>query len=202
MKQSNCPQGLQIIHRVWGKKVQAKEIAKYAIVFVAGAFAVLGVIGLNSLMQPSSANPEPVAAAEQQTSSDESITNNDSESANDKGAQETTAATSKPSESPSPVSNPTFTSKPVEGISSIGGLVRNTMVTIEGTVTRASEEDEFIIRDATGSVQVYTGRTFFTVNVGDVVSVTGLVDESAQLEVYADEITFEDGTVLKVRHWR
>jgi uncharacterized protein YdeI (BOF family) len=202
LKQSNCPQGLQIIHRVWGKKVQAKEIAKYAVVFVAGAFAVLGVIGLNSLMQPQNASPEPVASAELQTSSDDSITENEPDSANDTNAKETTATPSKPSESPSPVSNPTFTSKPVDGVSSIGGLVRNTMVTIEGTVTRASEEDEFIIRDSTGSVQVYTGRTFFTVNVGDVVSVTGLVDESAQLEVYADEITFEDGTVIKVRHWR
>ena len=182
--------------------MQAKEIAKYAVVFVAGAFAVLGVIGLNSLIQPPSANPESIAGTQQQTTSDELITDNESEAANETSAQETTAATSNPTESPSPASTPTFSSKPVEGVSSIGGLVRNTMVTIKGNVTRASEEDEFIIQDATGSVQVYTGRTLFTVSVGDVVSVTGLVDESAQLEVYADEITFEDGTVLKVKHWR
>lgn len=185
--------------------MQAKEIAKYVGVFIAGAFAVLGVIGLNSLTQPPSVNSAPVASQESLTQLDTAAEPTPSSESQNEGAtkaQGSEVDSNDPAESPSPVSNPTFTGKPVPGVSDIVGLVRNTRVTIEGTVTRASEEDEFIIRDSTGSVQVYTGRTFFTVNVGDVVSVSGLVDESALLEVYADEITFEDGTVVKVRHWR
>ena len=183
----------------------AKEIAKYALVFAAGAFAVLGIIGLNSLLQPSSLQSGVSADSgsdQQQATTAESNQEIESKIEAETTTQKPKLATNEPAESSSPVSDPTFTGKPVDGVSSITALVRNTMVTIEGTVTRASEEDEFIIKDSTGSVQVYTGRTFYTVQVGDVVSVSGLVDESAQLEVYADEIRFEDGTILKVRHWR
>ncbi len=185
--------------------MQAKEIAKYFAVFIAGAFAVLGVIGFNSLTQSSSVNSAPVPSVDPSDPSaltDETDPDRKTQNEIATGVQTSTGGSSNPTKSPSPVSGPTFATKPVSGISSIAGLVRNTLVTIEGTVTHASEEDEFIIQDSTGSVQVYTGRTFFTVNVGDVVSVNGLVDEAAELEIYADEITFEDGTVVKVRHWR
>jgi uncharacterized protein YdeI (BOF family) len=185
--------------------LQAKEIAKYVGVFIAGAFAVLGVIGFNSLMQTPSVNSAPapsLESQEQSTSIDAANSNTEAQSASSETVKESAGESNKPSKSPSPVSRPSFETTPVAGVSSISELVRNTLVTIQGTVTRASEEDEFILKDSTGSVQVYTGRTFFTVNVGDVVTVTGLVDEAALLEIYADEITFEDGTVIKVRHWR
>lgn len=185
--------------------MQAKEIAKYVGVFLAGAFAVLGVIGFNSLVQEPNVNSAPapsLESSEQSTSIGAANPDSAPESASAETVQESAGDSNKPTKSQSTVSSPAFETTPVAGVSSISGLVRNTSVTVQGTVTRASEEDEFIIKDSTGSVQVYTGRTFFTVNVGDVVTVTGLVDEAALLEIYADEITFEDGTVIKVRHWR
>ena len=87
-------------------------------------------------------------------------------------------------------------------MTNIGDLVRNTMVTVEGTVTRINDEDEFVLTDSTGSIQIYTGRTFFTVDQGQQVSVRGLVDDGVMLEIYADEIVLPDGSVVKVRHWR
>jgi uncharacterized protein YdeI (BOF family) len=75
------------------------------------------------------------------------------------------------------------------------------MVTVEGTVTRINDEDEFIITDSTGSIQIYTGRSYFTVDQGQRVSVRGLVDDGVLLEIYADEIVLPDGSVVEVRHW-
>ena len=92
------------------------------------------------------------------------------------------------------------TSEKPGSITAISDLVRNSRVQIEGVVVRASEEDEFILEDATGSVQVYTGTSFFVAEVGERVRVSGFVDESLLLEVYAQEIVHEDGRVTTIRY--
>jgi len=81
---------------------------------------------------------------------------------------------------------------------SIADLQRNTRVTVQGTVDRVTDEDEFIVSDSTGAVPVWTGTTFFTVNPGETVSVTGFIDDDAPLEVYAEQITRADGSVVEV----
>jgi uncharacterized protein YdeI (BOF family) len=83
-------------------------------------------------------------------------------------------------------------------VTNIGDITRNTPVFISGVVERVSDEDEFVLQDATGSVRVWTGATFFTVSLGEEVSVRGFVDDGLLLEVYAQEITRSDGTVLTI----
>jgi uncharacterized protein YdeI (BOF family) len=85
-----------------------------------------------------------------------------------------------------------------EAVINIGDITRNTPVFIRGVVEEVSDEDEFVIQDATGSVRVWTGATFFTVSLGEEVSVRGFVDDGLLLEVYAQEITRSDGTVLTI----
>lgn len=184
--------------------MQSKEVAKYSAVFVAGAFAVLGVIGISSLVQP---QPLPLVASQEQVLDSDSETTeqvNSSQSA-ESGSQEqkqqepqtkNSSAASQPAAAASLGAGTV-----VDGVSRIGNLARNTMVTIEGTVTRINDEDEFVITDSTGSIQVYTGRTFFTVDQGQKVTVRGLVDDGVLMEIYADEIILPDGSVVEVRHW-
>ena len=190
-----------------GSVVDRKEVAKYSAVFVAGVLSVLATIGFTSLIQPqtvaSVANQMPIVESTPEAADSQSET--------------TEAATSGPvsqkPQSPMQTRNSSAANESaaesslgagavVDGVTMVRDLVRNTMVTVEGTVTRASEEDEFVITDSTGSVQVYTGRTFFTVEQGQVVSVRGLVDDSSYLEIYADEIVLPDGSIVQVRHWR
>jgi uncharacterized protein YdeI (BOF family) len=187
--------------------MQRKELAKYSAVFVAGAFAVLGVIGINSLVQPQPLAPlatqeqvvdldsEAAGNSEQQTLGQSSETDSQEDKKQEQQTKNSSAA-SQPAASASLGAGAV-----VDGVSRIGSLSRNTMVTVEGTVTRINDEDEFVIADSTGSIQVYTGRTFFSVDQGQKVTVRGLVDDGVLLEIYADEIVLPDGSVVEVRHW-
>lgn len=184
-----------------------KELAKYGAVFGAGAFAVLGVIGFASLVQPQAVSPtavqeEVIEIAPEETQIQEETTEGETSAAAPQPVQQPQQQTRNSSAaSQSAAAASLGAGTVVEGVTRIGNLVRNTMVTIEGTVSRINDEDEFVITDSTGSIQVYTGRTFFTVNQGQKVSVRGLVDDGVMLEIYADEIVLPDGSVVEVRHW-
>jgi uncharacterized protein YdeI (BOF family) len=82
----------------------------------------------------------------------------------------------------------------------IADLVRNTNVTVVGTVERLTDEDEFILRDASGSVRVYVGPNFVPANPGDAVTVRGFVDDDFRLEIYAREIVRPDGSTVTLEH--
>jgi uncharacterized protein YdeI (BOF family) len=83
----------------------------------------------------------------------------------------------------------------------IDSLVRNTFVTVEGTVERITDEDEFFIADRTGSVKVWTGTAFPAVAPGEPIVVRGFVDDDLFLEIYAQEIVKADGTVVELRSY-
>lgn len=83
-------------------------------------------------------------------------------------------------------------------ITDIGQVARNQMVTVQGTVDRITDEDEFIIRDDTGSITVWTGNAFFTTEQGEVVQVTGFVDDDLFIEIYATEIVKDSGEVITI----
>jgi uncharacterized protein YdeI (BOF family) len=70
------------------------------------------------------------------------------------------------------------------------------MVTVSGSVQRISDEDEFVLADDSGSISVWTGSQFFTVDQGESVVVTGFIDDDLIIEIYAQEITRADGTVV------
>lgn len=82
----------------------------------------------------------------------------------------------------------------------IADLVRNTNVTVLGTVERLTDEDEFILADASGSVRVYVGPNFVPANPGDTITVRGFVDDDFRLEIYAREIVRADGSTVTLEH--
>jgi len=87
-----------------------------------------------------------------------------------------------------------------ETITPIGSLSRNTNVTVSGTVDRLTDEDEFVMSDATGSVRVYVGPNFVPASSGEAVTVRGFVDDDLRIEIYARELVRADGTVVTFDH--
>ncbi len=87
-------------------------------------------------------------------------------------------------------------------ITPISGLQRGTVATIRGEVARITDEDEFLLRDATGSVRVYVGPNSIPANVGEQVTVSGLVDDDKDepKEIYAKTLTRADGSVVEFDH--
>jgi uncharacterized protein YdeI (BOF family) len=86
----------------------------------------------------------------------------------------------------------------------IGSLRAYDIVLIEGTVERITDEDEFRIRDDSGSVRVYIGwRNPMPVRTGERVGVYGIVDSEGPggvfKEVYAYEIVRADGRVIELQ---
>jgi len=91
-----------------------------------------------------------------------------------------------------------FASGPLTPISD---LQRGTMVSVAGTVERITDEDEFRLTDAGGTVRVYVGPNWVPANVGEAVTVDGFVDDDpGPLEIYARSLTRADGTVVTFRH--
>jgi uncharacterized protein YdeI (BOF family) len=81
-------------------------------------------------------------------------------------------------------------------ITPIGDLVRNSNVTVSGTVDRLTDEDEFVMSDSTGSVRVSVGPNRVPANRGEAVTVRGFVDDDLRIEIYARELVRADGTVV------
>ncbi|MCU0855444.1 MAG: hypothetical protein MUF63_11200 [Rhodobacteraceae bacterium] len=82
----------------------------------------------------------------------------------------------------------------------IAEISRNAPATVAGTVDRLTDEDEFVLADQTGQVRVYVGPNRVPVAPGDVVTVSGMVDEALRLEIYADTIVRADGTTFTFTH--
>ena len=78
----------------------------------------------------------------------------------------------------------------------IASIERGAVVTLSGTVDRIADEDEFVLRDASGTVLIYVGPTRVPVELGEVVTVQGTVDDDVTPEVYATQITRADGRVV------
>jgi uncharacterized protein YdeI (BOF family) len=75
---------------------------------------------------------------------------------------------------------------------------------IEGVVDRVLDEDEFRLRDDSGSIRVYVGwRNRVPAAPGDRVTVLGVVDADGPgglfREVYASEITLPGGRVVRLQ---
>lgn len=81
-------------------------------------------------------------------------------------------------------------------IQTIDSLKAETIVTVKGTVERIRDEDEFILKDETGSIQIYIGPNTMPVSLGDEVTVKGMFDNDVvKREIYAHELTDVDGNV-------
>ena len=155
-----------------------KQIAIYGAVFTAGVLAVVGYLGLGGPVPFSSQTVSAPQTEPQTQPQAESLTEPDMQ------GQAT--------------SSPVPEAEPAQATTAIGEVARNTMVTVSGTVQRVTDEDEFVIEDATGSIPVWTGNQFFTVDVGESVTVSGFVDDDLLKEIYAQEIIRADGSVVLI----
>lgn len=83
----------------------------------------------------------------------------------------------------------------------IGDLRAGTTATITGTIEAITDEDEFRLADASGSVIVYIGPGIVPFDTGETLTVNGIVDrELGGLEVYARTATRADGSVVTFDH--
>jgi len=82
----------------------------------------------------------------------------------------------------------------------IADLVRGTTATIEGTVERILDEDEFRIADASGRIDVYIGPNIVSFDTGERVTVRGFVDDDLTKEFYARELVRANGEVIRFDH--
>ncbi|MFQ6549020.1 hypothetical protein AADZ90_013780 [Aestuariibius sp. 2305UL40-4] len=84
-------------------------------------------------------------------------------------------------------------------ITPISDVQRGSSVTIQGTVERILDSDEFRIADATGNLRVYVGPNVVPANVGETVTVSGIMDdEIIRPELYAREVVRADGTTVRL----
>lgn len=86
-------------------------------------------------------------------------------------------------------------------ITPIAEAQRGTMVTVQGTVERITDEDEFRLTDASGSILIYVGPNLVPADVNEAVTVSGFVDDDliGPKEIYARELTRADGSVVTFR---
>lgn len=82
-------------------------------------------------------------------------------------------------------------------VTPINEVRRGTMVTVQGGVDRILDKDEFRLADGTGRIRVCVGPNWVPANVGELVTVTGFVDDDfGPREIYARTLTRADGTVV------
>ena len=87
-------------------------------------------------------------------------------------------------------------------VTPIAEVQRGAVVTVVGTVERITDEDEFRLTDATGSIRVYVGPNWVPAAVGERVTVHGVVDDDliTPREIYARTLTRQDGTLITFDH--
>jgi len=83
-------------------------------------------------------------------------------------------------------------------ITPIADAQRGTMVTVQGTVERITDEDEFRLADTSGTIRIYVGPNWVPADVGETVIVNGFVDDDLIVprEIYARSLTRADGTLI------
>ena len=85
-----------------------------------------------------------------------------------------------------------------DSVTPIAEAKRGTMVTVQGTVDRITDEDEFRLTDTSGSIRVYVGPNWVPAEVGELIVVSGFVDNDlGPREIYARTLTRADGTVVR-----
>jgi uncharacterized protein YdeI (BOF family) len=95
------------------------------------------------------------------------------------------------------VAVPALASPPATNIAEV---LRKTSTTLAGTVERITDEDEFVLRDASGTIRVYVGPNRVPAGPDESVIVIGHVDDDRPLGVYATEMVRADGSRVALPH--
>lgn len=75
-------------------------------------------------------------------------------------------------------------------ITPVADAQRGTMVTVQGTVERMTDEDEFRLADASGTTRIYVGPNWVPADLGESVIVNGFVDaDPGPREICARSLT-------------
>lgn len=94
---------------------------------------------------------------------------------------------------------------PVPGnVTPIDQVRRGQSVVLRGEVQRLRDTDEFILRDATGSIEIYIGwRNRMPVEAGQAVTVHGIADDDGlpgfRPDIYADRVILPGGETIEFR---
>lgn len=81
----------------------------------------------------------------------------------------------------------------------IADAATGNQVTLEGVVQRIEDDDEFILADSSGSIEVYLGPNRVPVVVGETVFVSGFVDDDqGSLDLCATSIMRADGSSIQI----
>ena len=85
-------------------------------------------------------------------------------------------------------------------LTEIGALRPGQEVMLRGVVLRITDEDEFILSDASGQIPVYVGPNRVPAEQGETITVIGHVDDNGPREVYATRIINADGAEFALPH--
>jgi uncharacterized protein YdeI (BOF family) len=93
-----------------------------------------------------------------------------------------------------------------EGAIRIKDVRRGQSVILHGVVSQIRDEDEFMLKDASGKIEIYLGRLgSMPVKVGDRVTVKGRADDDGlpwtRPDIYASGLILSDGRELQVQQW-
>ena len=81
----------------------------------------------------------------------------------------------------------------------IDDIARGQSVTVAGVVEHFFDIDEIRLRDQSGAVRVYLGSGDLPIETGARITVSGIMDDDLfSNELYAREITLENGEILTV----
>lgn len=84
-------------------------------------------------------------------------------------------------------------------ITAIDALIYGQPSQIQGVIEARLDDDEFLLRDDSGEIEVYTGRDWNDYEIGDTVTVSGRLDNDDEAaEFYARSVVLRDGTVIEM----
>lgn len=88
-----------------------------------------------------------------------------------------------------------------EPITPIAEVRRGEVVTVQGTIERITDEDEFRLADDSGEILIYVGPYWVPAAVGETVIVHGIVDDDpGSHEIYARSLERLDGSLFSFEH--
>jgi len=93
-----------------------------------------------------------------------------------------------------------------EGAIRISEVKRGQSVVLHGTVDRIPDEDEIILKDESGKIEIDLGKLGrMPVKVGDTVTVYGRADDDVlpgfRPDIYASKLVLADGSEIPVEQW-